>query len=120
MDKLLELAAKLPSGLNDPNALDKFHHERQELDAALAAGDRIGALLEAADCLYYLVKARHNKLTRLFDNLAYMADVILDTGFSAVTVRAAAVVKYTLRARKGNPKDDAAERAAVAHLLEES
>lgn len=117
MDKLLELAAKLPSGLNDPKALGKFHHERQELADALAAGDRIGALLEAADCLYYVMKARHNGLANDDDTVRMMEDIIVASGFLPTKIRAAALIKYGLRARPGNPKDDAAERAAVENLI---
>ena len=118
MDKLLELAARLPSGLNDPRALEKFHRERQELAEALAAGDRIGALLEAGDCLYYTTKARYNKLADESEIARLNTDVIEMSGFPPEIIRAAAIAKYTLRARPGNPKDDAAERAAVAHLAQ--
>jgi hypothetical protein len=117
MDKLLELAAYLPAGLNDPRAMDKFHHERQELAEALAAGDRVGALLEAGDCLYYATKAQYNRLASAEEARVLMLEVSIASGFSIETIRAAAIAKYTLRARPGNPKDDAAERAAVAHLV---
>ena len=118
MDKLLELAARLPSGLNDPRALDKFHHERQELAEALAADDWIGALLEAADCLYYITKAEHVGLISTAAATREFFSMAVSTPFQIETIRAAAIAKYTLRARPGNPKDDAAERAAVAHLAQ--
>jgi hypothetical protein len=132
MDKLLELAKKLPSGLNDPRALDKFRNERRELYGMMAEGDRIGALLEAGDCLYYLVKAWHNGLISaeqyitMFDEIEKSTAFISQgwrkwlrrPAFSKLTIRAAAIAKYTLRAKYGNPKDDGNERAAVAHLVD--
>jgi phosphoribosyl-ATP pyrophosphohydrolase len=96
---VLALAAKLPSGLPDANAIQKLAHERGELQVALDEGDRSGTLTEVADVAYYAIKAIHEAASA-----------------AGLTVEQALVVceaKYRLRARPGNPKDDEAERAAV-------
>lgn len=100
IDSVLGLAAHLPAGLNDARAAEKLLAERDELTAALAANDQAGALTEAADAVYYAVKH--------LDWVAGQVDCDIETLFRL------AVAKYSLRARPGNPKDDAAERAACA------
>ena len=86
----------------DPHAVDKLAHEMQELTEALADDDEIGAVLEAADVAYYACKA-----------VQYAASLV---NLTVADVMSAACAKYALRARPGNPKDDAAERAAVEEL----
>lgn len=101
---ILKLAAKLPSGLDDPKAAEKLVVERDELLVALAAGDLEGALTEWADAVYYAAKHLDWASCRISELLG-----------RPVTVEDAlrvAVAKYTLRAVPGNPKDDRAERAA--------
>lgn len=100
---ILGLAARLPSGLNDPKAADKLLAERQELVEALAAGDKIAAALEGADAVYYAAK-----------HLDWCARQL---GLSIETLFALAEAKYGLRAQPGNPKDDAAEREAAMIVL---
>jgi len=102
---ILSLAARLPAGLPDANAIQKLAHERGELQAALDEGDRSGTLTEVADVAYYAIKAIHEAASA-----------------AGLTVEQALVVceaKYRLRARPGNPKDDAAERAAVLAVFGE-
>lgn len=107
MKAILDLAARLPSGLNDLRSAEKMLAERQELIDALDANDYIGALTEGADAVYYAVK-----------HLDWTARQL---GVSIEVLFAIAEAKYALRARPGNPKDDQAERAAcsacVAHHL---
>ncbi len=98
VESLLYLAEKLPSGVNDPQAPAKLLAEMQELEAALAAEDHDGVLTEVADVVYYAAKC-----------IALAADM---AGISTVEAFAVARAKYSLRAAPGNPKDDAAERAA--------
>ena len=116
-EKIISLAAQLPTGLRDPRALEKLRRERQELEECLTAGDTLGAVLEAGDCAYYAVKALHNGLCGVDDAMHYIDAAGKLVGLRFSEVLAVAETKYTLRARKGNPKDDAAEREAVAALL---
>ena len=102
--KILALAERLPSGLNDPRAAEKMLRERDELAEALAADDYVGALTEGADAVYYAVK-----------HLDWTARQL---GLSIEELFALAEAKYTLRARSGNPKDDAAERVACSAVVE--
>lgn len=103
MKHVLELAAKLPSGLNDPRSAEKLLSERDELIEAIANGDSIGALTEAADAVYYC--------TKHLDWVARQVDVDIDTLFLL------AIAKYTLRAAPGNPKNDSTEREACAKVV---
>lgn len=101
--EILALAAKLPAGLPDPDALKKLTREMDEFNEAIEANDTDGALTEAADIGYYVAKL-----------LDYVAGLL---SLDADTVLLLAVAKYTLRARPGNPKDDAAERAACRAVV---
>ena len=95
---IINLAAKLPSGLNDHRSAEKLVAERDELIDSLEAGDYNGALTEGADAVYYMAKY-----------LDWVAGLL---GISLDTLLAVAEAKYRLRAQPGNPKNDAAERAA--------
>ncbi len=95
LHKILELAAKLPSGIPDPDADYKLAVEMNEL---LAAEDFDAMLTEVADVAYYAAKVIHHA--------ASVASVSVDTALRL------AVAKYELRARPGNPKNDNEERAA--------
>lgn len=117
MNELLRLASCLPTGLNDPLAGEKFRAEFEELQAELHKGDRVGALLEAADCLYYAYKAIYNNLWNQSELNKKTACVYSTSGFTPAQVERAAIAKYTLRARPGNPKNDAEERSAVRRML---
>jgi len=100
---VVDLAAKLPSGLNDPKAADKLVAERDELLEAVVEGDRIGALTEGADAVYYAAK-----------HLDYVANLL---NLSLNDLFEISKAKYNLRARHGNPKDDQEERAAVEGVI---
>lgn len=101
---LLRYAAMLPSGLNDAQAAEKLLRERAELVAALEEGDRVGALTEAADAAYYAVK--------------HLDWVARQVGLTVEQVLKVGATKYALRARPGNPKDDAIERRYVAAVVD--
>ena len=116
MNAILKLAAKLPSGLVDPKSKAKLEHEYQELCESLREKDAVGALLEAADCYYYANKAMHNGLIERSEYSEWMKTLTYETGHAATTIRQAAIAKYKLRARTGNPKADAEERKAVERL----
>lgn len=114
---IITLAAQLPTGLTDPRAVEKLHRERAELQEFLDEGDIIGAILEAGDCVYYAAKALHNRLITVNDAAVIVQTVAPLVGLDIGQVIGVAETKYALRARPGNPKDDAAERAAVAAYL---
>jgi len=111
--KLLRLTTKLPTGLRDAQTVHKLNREYDEVVECLIAGDMAGALLEAADCYYYWQKSLAN--LRLPWRTWRM--VKRKAPFTMGQIRAAAVAKYSLRARPGNPKNDAEERTAVGGLL---
>ncbi len=102
IEQIIELAALLPSGLGDGRAVEKMAAERTELLESLADGDTIGALTEVADAVYYAAK-----------HIEYVASLCNITPSQALKI---CVAKYALRAQPGNPKNDAAERAAVAEV----
>lgn len=105
IELLLNYAAKLPGGLNDPRSVQKLAHELDELKEALVHDDYIGALTEAADAAYYVVK-----------HLQYVAALL---GITVDEVMDCGLAKYELRAQPGNPKNDNAERTAVLSALKE-
>lgn len=119
-NRLIALSAKLPTGAIDPRAIEKLEKEQAELLDAIEHGDRLGAILEGGDCLYYLAKCLHNGLVSL--QLATdIAQLIVSAalGINTDVLLQVAETKYNLRAMPGNKKDDAAERAAVAALLDQ-
>lgn len=103
IEKVLTLAAQLPSGLPDAKAADKLIRERDEFRQAMAAGDTIGALTELADRVYYACKEIHAAAS--------------ESGLSVERAFEVCIAKYELRARPGNPKNDAVERAAIEELI---
>jgi phosphoribosyl-ATP pyrophosphohydrolase len=104
LNELLTLAAQSPTGLGDARAADKLLHERDELMEALAAGDRLGALTEAADAAYFAAK-----------HLQYVGELL---GITVEDVLALGIAKYRQRMNLGT-KDDDAERQICLQLLNE-
>lgn len=117
---LLLLADRLPTGRRDPQAGHKLTRERQELEEALGQGDRLGAVLEAGDVAYYAAKCVANGLLTETEARVVVEFAANKVELPTSVVIEVAVVKMSLRARPGNPKDDAAERAAVRELIERS
>lgn len=141
--RILDLAAKLRAGKLDQDAENKLQHEyADELLATLPHrdqqgnvardGDLAAALTELADVVYYACKlAYYNAQTkprvsdptgwRLRSRWIRRAINAINSGFQTVIsiedAYAIAIAKYELRARPGNPKDDAAERAACMAIL---
>lgn len=103
IESILDLAGKLPSGRIDSQAPNKLLGEIEELEEALAENDIDGALTEIADVVYYAAKV-----------IALASDL---AGIARTEAFAVAQAKYRLRARDGNPKDDAAERAACREVI---
>lgn len=116
IEKILSLSAQLPTGLKDSNSLVKLQHEQGELDEALRLGDKLGAIMEAADCAYYAIKAGYNGLitdqerNRIITSAAQIVDL------SDKVLLKCVVAKYLLRAH-GNTKDDLTEREAVIQQM---
>lgn len=123
VDEILDLARQSPTGwehgLNRPDALDRANEEcRTEFLPALDAGDWLGAVLEAADELYYLALARHGDqidAKGLARRIAARADAL---GLEERQIYRAAVAKFTCRYRIAGTKYDAFERAVVGLLLQ--
>jgi len=114
--RLLYLAAQLPTGRIDPNARAKMFAERVELDAALKIEDHIGAVIAASGVAYYAVKAMDNALISVPTCQEHIRQAARKVGLTAEQVLRVSICKMTLRARPGNPKNDAEERAAVKGL----
>jgi len=117
IEELLALASQLPSGLNDPDAWVKLGRELDELQRMLARQDALGAVLEAADVAYYSAKSVEMGFMDRAGAEGLLAMVAKDVNLSKKAVVVAAITKYRLRARPGNPKDDLAEREAVCDAL---
>ena len=98
MNEILELAAKMPTGLIDPKSLEKAHHEMEEMRDALAGGDILGALMEAADVMYYAHKAYCNGLIAVDGRDGLIGDACREVGFDSHAVECALLAKYKLRA----------------------
>ena len=120
INQLTEIAAALPTGRRDPRALQKLRREEAELYAARIAGDTLGAIMEAGDVIYYAAKAVDAGLLHRVEAQLYLSGAAQAAGVVPSTVILAAITKMTLRAAPGNPKNDAAERAAVAAMLYEA
>lgn len=101
--RLLSLAALLPTGLKDHNAGMKYAAEWKVLQAALASGDQVGAILEAADCAYYVAKAWANGYLTEGERAGRLRDIARalydkELNYSPDDILRAAVLKYDLRA----------------------
>lgn len=106
IESILKLSDALPSGRVDKNSLVKLCREWAELEEMVSVRDRPGAYLELADVTYYVCKVLSLACAMASD--AFGVTVTPDDAFDM------AVAKYMLRAAPGNPKDDAAERRAIA------
>jgi len=117
-DMLTSLAMCLPVGPYDPQATAKYHREREEFFQALEAGDGIGSLLELGDVCYYLAKLIYMRRITEDEARSLMEDLAICLGCTFEDALAIALVKYTLRARPGNPKDDKEERAMIQKIMQ--
>ena len=112
-DAAMRIAQNSPAGPLDPAALDKFHAEVAELRAATTLLD---AVQEAADCVYYPVKAVHTGLISLEQATVLIRSVLDEAGISLADATTAMVAKYAVRQHLRR-KDHAAETAAVSAAL---
>lgn len=103
--RLIDFSRRLPTGAHDPRAPEKLAREWEELKAELST-DRLAALTELADVVYYAAKTVYTA--------AALCGVTVEAAF------AAALAKYEQRARPGNPKDFKVERIAVIEAVERS
>ncbi len=117
IDTLLTLANQLLTGLKDPSALQKMERELDELKEATIAGDYLGAAMEAGDVAYYAIKAKANGLINKNQRDSFIHHAASFVGLEPEILLDCAITKYRLRATPGNPKNDAAEREAVALVL---
>lgn len=117
MNRILEVASKLPTGLIDPNSLMKMGREQEELIECIANSDLLGAIMEAADVMYYAHKAAHNGLCSERERDQAITVAARSVILTVDQLEQALVAKYGLRALPGNPKDDAKERVAVLSAL---
>lgn len=117
INTLKNLASQLPTGLKDPLVLQKMERELEELKEAALAGDPLGAAMEAGDVAYYVIKAEANGLLNESRRDSFIRHAAGFVGLDSGLLLDCALAKYWLRAVPGNPKDDGAERAAVAQVL---
>jgi phosphoribosyl-ATP pyrophosphohydrolase len=110
IEEIINLSKQLKfSPSPDPKSLEKLGNEVKEFEEALNNNDLLGSALELADVVYYSVK------------LVYLKACELNEKFNKkITIKMAleiCVAKYSLRARKGNPKDDKLERQSIKKFL---
>lgn len=115
-DFLISCAEQLPTGSKDPLARKKLENEFRELLDTPSA-DKAAALLECADCLYYCAKSVYNELMTREEAVAFIDEILELTGFSKTQIINAAVVKYSMRIREGNPKNNEEELQAINWVL---
>lgn len=114
--ELVALAGNLPAGMPDLRAADKLRAEWKELNDAIASGSAMAEVAaEAADCLYYAVKAKYSALD--VDVTAELKKISAAAHLGSRAIVEAALTKYRMRAAPGNPKDVAAENAAIERAL---
>lgn len=94
INTLLNLAAQLPTGLHDPQALDKLEREFEELKAAAQAGDHLGTAMEAGDVAYYAIKAEANGLLNKNQRDHFIRHAAGFVDLDAETLLACAIAKY--------------------------
>ena len=122
LDELLALARISPTGqrrgLLRPDALARAEEEEREFHQHLAAGDRLGAVMEAGDVAYYLNLAVYNGQVEQAEALARLERLAARVNVPLVNILEAAAVKFSVRFRANRGrKDDAAERRRVADYL---
>jgi hypothetical protein len=112
IDKIIELSKELKfSPSPDPKSLGKLGKEVEEFEEALNDNDLLGSALELADTIYYDIKHIYYNVSRF--NKKFNKRITTKTALTLC------IAKYSLRARKGNPKDDKAERQEIKNILGE-
>jgi hypothetical protein len=101
LDRIYELAARMPAGLPDPAAVDKLLKERQEFLEAESFEEQ---LEEAVDRAYYALKEVYNAAS--------------EVDISVAQLLAALMAKLELRTIPGGSKDKVAERAAMVAAIQ--
>lgn len=115
LERIISLASQLPTGLADPKAKEKLLAERQELKQT-PQHDYLARIMEGADCVYYAAKACWNRQISETERDQEIDQAARLAGVSEAVLLRAVMAKYSLRAIPGNPKDDRAERLAVAEV----
>ena len=115
---VLDIANQLPTGLEDEKALEKLVFEMDELAEALGHESQIEAVMEAADCVYYAIKAKTNQLItsqeqiEQFKVFSYLSGVSIDLLLKTI------IAKYGQRISGG--KDHQKEVQSVSEMLIEN
>lgn len=117
IEQIKAIASKLPTGLIDPEALNKAYKEETELREMIASGDELGAIMEAGDCIYYVIKAEANRLVTVQHLVEYIYSYSARVGLSTEVLLNCIIAKMSLRAKPDNPKNDKKERLAVQLVL---
>ena len=100
LDRIYELAARMPAGLPDPAAVDKLLKERQEFLEAESFEEQ---LEEAVDRAYYALKEVYNAAS--------------EVDLSVAQLLTALMAKLELRTE--GAKDKIAERAAMVAAIQD-
>lgn len=116
-EPIVALAEQLPTGIKDPNALQKLYGEMNELHVELMNDDLLGAILEAADVMYYAAKAIVNDLLDCKSAKKLIFAAADAVQLPVLKIFKVALVKYGFRAQPGNPKDDAVERELAVQVI---
>lgn len=119
IDRIKELANRLPTGLIDPLALSKLEAEMTELKEAMLRGDHIDSVMEAGDVCYYAIKAEATSLIEKSIMMSWLECMSALTHVPQPVLLDCCIAKYRLRAIPGNPKNPGEERIAVAAVLHE-
>lgn len=117
-DKIAFLASLSPTGVPDPLAKEKLSSEIAEMESAISEEDYIGALLECADIIYYIVKI-------LLTNASLISEVFVNEILDRVeavsklplhVISGVCIAKY--HSRLINKKNDNLERKATLQIVE--
>lgn len=114
--EILKLSSRLPTGLDDPASFTKLNNEMEELYKALVQADQVGAVLEAADCVYYAIKAEWNDLISQEQRDEITVFVSQQVGLPPNLILRTVIAKYNFRVQN-NLKDDIREREIISRLL---
>lgn len=99
------LAPTMVGGLIDPASMNKYTAEWSELVEALQARDTSAALLEAADCFYYIAKAFYTGIICEADVYKLLFRVAAYSYFEVSDILITALIKFSSRSVYGKYKD---------------
>jgi len=106
IEKIKIIASMSPTGLIDPQSLIKLDQEKEELQAVLQTNDRLGIILEAVDCIYFLIKSTHNNLMTIqnrnqeIEEIARLIDIPPELLLNCAIAKYETTKSYSKRALK--------------------